>query len=496
MMFEDILKLFFVTYFFAYNSLNLVLILVSFYEVKFGFLNKLMHQFDGSVVSQHYPGVSILVPAYNEEKDIIESLHSLFRLNYPHLEIIVINDGSTDGTFRRIKRHFGFERAEIEPEGSLKTAQVLSVSELKRDVPPNIHRLLLIDKKNGGKADALNVGINFTTQPYVCSMDADSIMEHNAIIQIMRMLALKKTTVLSIGGQVGIVNGCELKEGQIVKYGLPRKWITLFQFTEYIRSFVAGRTAHAKVNALLVLSGVFSIIEKEILRNIGGYLTKYMDPEIAKKYVGYPRGTVCEDMEVIVRIHRYMQEEKVAGEIAFYPNPIAWTEAPERWADLGKQRDRWYRGLAESLWIHKKMFLNPRYGRIGLFAMPYQILFEFLGPLIEFFGYLSLPLIMYFGSEATLYLAWFMTASILYGSFISFLSVILGIWVEEDAAEVGEAHSLLAGNQFRSVVKVVLFAIGTNFFYRQYIVFWQIRGFIGFLRKKESWEKLERKGLG
>ncbi len=496
MLIEEIVKLFFVGYFFIYNSVNLVLILVSFYEVKFGFLNKIMHQFDASVISPNYPGVSILVPAYNEEKDIIESLHSLFRLNYPHLEIIVINDGSTDGTFRKIKRNFGFERSNVKPEGNLRTAEVLGVYELIKDVPPNIHKLLLIDKKNGGKADALNVGINFATQPYVCSMDADSIMERNAIIQIMRMLILKKTTVLSIGGQVGIVNGCELKEGEIVKFGLPKKWITLFQFTEYIRSFVAGRTAHAKVNALLVLSGVFSIIEKETLRNIGGYLTKYMDLDIAKKYVNYPRGTVCEDMEVIVRMHRYMQEEKISGEIAFYPNPIAWTEAPERWVDLGKQRDRWYRGLAESLWIHKKMFLNPRYGKIGLFAMPYQVFFEFLGPLIEFCGYLSLPLLMHFGSHAMLYLAWFMTASILYGSFISFLSVILGIWVEEDTVEVGEAHSLLAGNKFKTLIKVVLFAIGTNFFYRQYIVLWQIRGFIGFLKKKESWEKMERKGLG
>ncbi len=493
-LFEETIKLFFISYFFIYNSVNLILVIVSFLEVKFGTLHKLMHQFDAIVVNPHLPGVTILMPAYNEEKGIIQSIHSVLRLNYPKLEVVIINDGSTDGTLRRIKKHFHFEKSEALPGAELGTAEVLGVYELKKDIPKNVERILLIDKANGGKADALNVGVNYSKLVYVCSMDADSIIDEEAILQIMRMLTLKKKKVLAIGGQVGIVNGCEVKEGQVTHVGLPPKWITMFQFTEYIRSFVAGRTALASLKSLLVLSGVFSIFDRESVIKIGGYLTRFMDSDLARKYVGKPRGTVCEDMEIVVRLHRYIQEEKLSAEVAFYPHPIAWTEAPERWKDLGKQRDRWFRGLAESLTIHRKMFLNPFYKQIGLFAMPYQVLFEFLGPLIEMAGYATLPLFLIFGNASLLYLAWFFTAAILYGGLISFLSIILGLWLEEDWAS--QKGSMLKGGKLSKIIKVVLFALASNLFYRQYIVLWQLRGFIGFLKKKEAWEKLERKGLG
>ncbi|MBI2608883.1 MAG: glycosyltransferase family 2 protein [Deltaproteobacteria bacterium] len=494
-MIEEIIKIFFIFYFISYNTINLILIIIAFYEVKFGFYHSLIHEFGANIINPVQHGVSILVPAYNEEKNIVESIHSLLRLDYPQLEIIIINDGSTDGTLRRVKRHFGFEKSDIVPKTHLGTAKVLGVYALKEKTLNHFQRILLLDKENGGKADALNVGINYASLPYVCSMDADSIMEKDSISKLMRMFSVKKRPVIAIGGQVGIVNGCKLKEGEIVRYELPQKVITQIQLTEYLRSFVAGRTALANLNSLLILSGVFSIFEKEAVIKIGGYLTKFMDLDIAKKYVGKPQSTVCEDMEIIVRLHRYIQEEKINGEISFYPNPIAWTEAPERWTDLGKQRDRWYRGLAESLMIHKRMLLNPGYRQIGLFAMPYQFFFEFLGPLIEFLGYVCLPVVFFFGSDFLVYLKWFLAASILYGVFISCFSVIFGIFLEEENTKYSQKEHFLIENEFRKVLRILLLAMASNIFYRQFILLWQIRGFYGFLRKKESWEKMERRGL-
>ena len=494
------IQVFILAFLFIYNTLSLFIFFVAFFKIKKYIASGKLSNLDVLYSHPGLPALTFLMPAYNEENAINESLRSLMNLKYPKFEIIVINDGSTDSTLRRVINTFGFEKKQIKIPETLGTEPVLGVYELPHlklkefSKAQNITRILLIDKKNGGKADALNVGINSAQHHYVCSMDADSMMDQHALLMGMRPF-LDDPTVVSVGGQVGIANGCVVEKGRVVKVGLPKKAIELFQIVEYARSFTVGRTGLAALKSLVVLSGVFSIFQKDLVLKIGGYLTKNMKTSTGLRYCG-AKDTVCEDMEIVVRLHRYLYEHKIPARVEYLPFPLAWTEAPDSYLSLGKQRNRWFRGLSESVWFHKAMLFNPKLGRAGLFAMPYQFIFEFLGPLIEFLGYVTLPVFWALGYIHVTYFILFILLAVVYGMFLSVATLLIGIWFAKKYTTDYENYNLFFSSGVKNIIILIFFALLSNIGYRQFLLFWQAKGLWDVLKGKKSWEKFEHKGLG
>jgi cellulose synthase/poly-beta-1,6-N-acetylglucosamine synthase-like glycosyltransferase len=488
------LEILFLSYFFIYNSVNLFFVILSFSEVKRRVIGRAYEDLDMIMGSPFTPPISIIVPAYNEEKTIVESVRSLLNLKFPRFEIILVNDGSADETLRVLRDAFDMRRVDINYIEGITTAPVVGFYESKTFLKENIIRFVLVDKENGGKADALNCGINASLCPYFVSIDADSVIDDAALLQAFRVL-LSDKNIIAIGGQVAILNGSEVEGGRITKVRLPKSWIARFQLVEYIRSFTLGRTALARLNCLLIISGVFGIFNKHFVERIGGYLTRFLTSKIANEFTGYGKETVCEDMEIIVRMHRYVKEKNLKQKIFYVPHPLCWTEAPEDLNNLSKQRNRWHRGLIETLLFHKKILFNPGYGRIGLFAFPYYALFELLGAPVEFFGYVTLPFLFYFDRLNFAYLFLFLAVSVGYGALISVASLVISAWPEKVGETDESVKTLIYFNNLKEIATLVLFAALENFGYRQATVFWRMKGTIDFFVGKKGWEKFERIGF-
>ena len=407
------------------------------------------------------PGVSIIVPAYNEETGIVDTVRSLLRLNYPQFEVIVVDDGSKDGTLATLREAFGLIKAPGSYEARLETAAVTGVyrSLATREV-------VVIAKVNGGKADAMNVGINAASHPLVCVIDADSLMEEHALTQAVLPFIEDPTTVAA-GGIVRIGNGCVVDHGRVTDVRVPANWLARFQVIEYLRAFLAARVTHSALNALIIVSGAFGVFRRDITIDAGGFSTT----------------TIGEDMELIVRLHRHCRDRKRPYRIVFQPDPVVWTEAPESVAILSRQRNRWQRGTLQVLSRHAGMIGNPRYGRIGLLALPYYALFETVGPVIEFAG-LVLSIVGIAFGMIDWQMAWLLfLAAIVYGTLNSVAAVLL------------EELSFRRYLRFRDVITLLVVALLENFGYRQMTSWWRLRGVIDYLKGKNAWGAMTRKGL-
>jgi cellulose synthase/poly-beta-1,6-N-acetylglucosamine synthase-like glycosyltransferase len=441
------------------------------------------------------PLVTLLVPAYNEEVTICDSIRSLLRLRYPAFEIVICNDGSKDKTVQELLRAFHFVRTEIEYEEKLATAAIRGFYEVRGALPEGLTRLILIDKENGGKADALNACINVAQGEYVTSMDADSLLTPDALLLGARRILSDPEGIVAVGVQVGMSNGSVVRDGRVVEMRLPKTWIGRFQIVEYMRSFAQGRVAFASLRSLLVLSGVFALMRRDLVLAIGGFLTKRLRSRIAIEYCGAGVHTVCEDMEIVVRLHRYLLDKKLPGAITILPFPTAWTEAPENYRDIGKQRSRWYRGLWEVLSYHRSMIFNPRFRQVGLFSLPYQLFFEALAPLIECAGYLGLLVTLALDILSFKALATFFALAAAVNLSLSTLSILLCVRTQRGSVDAIEGLSLFRYDRLRDVVVLLVAGMVSNFGYRQYLVAWQLKGLYDFLKGKQGWDKFARKGF-
>ena len=349
-----------------------------------------------------YRPISIIVPAYNEEKTIIASLENLLTLSFPEYEIIVVNDGSSDETLQRIIANFSM--IEVERPLSLRLPHEPIRGQYVSLRNPN---LTLIDKENGGKADALNVGINASRFPLFCSMDADSLLEGDALTRASKLF-VEDREIIATGGIIRVLNGCSVDGGRISSVKTPRRFIECFQSVEYVRGFLTGRTSWNSFNSLLIISGAFGIFRKDMVMEIGGY-----------------RRSVGEDMDLVVRLHRHCCKEKIPYKIHFVPDPVCWTQVPNDYLSLLKQRNRWHRGLIDSLRFSRGMLFNPRYGKVGMVGIPYFILIEALGPAIEFLGYLSFVIFFFFGYLNREFAMLFLLVSVLWGMWLNVASIML-----------------------------------------------------------------------
>ncbi len=491
----------FLVYFVTYNTYTLGLVLLSAAVVRRRVASHFTDDLDLLDESFFTKPLTVIVPAYNEEVTIVDSVTNLLHLDYPRFEVVVVNDGSTDRTMARLLQAFRLRRHDLPYREAIGTARVRALYEGTIPLPAGVMHLYVIDKENGGKADALNAGINASTAPYVVSLDADSILDQRALKEMMRLIQ-EDPRIVAVGGQVAIANGCTVRQGRVVSVGLPRHPLARFQMVEYLRSFTTGRTALDRLGCVLILSGVFAVFEKEVLIRAGGYLTPFVEHRVVLEYVGQRAGTVCEDMEVVVRLHRYLRDKGLDRRIAFLPHPVAWTECPESLLSLRKQRGRWHRGLRESLLYHRRMLFQPRYGRIGWFALPTFWFFEYWGPVIEAMGYLFLVAALVLGPVLGTsivngpFVAAFSFAALGYGILVNVAAVLVGAWRFQFGLADRLQRGLLPFNRKRDVARLLLFAVLENFGYRQLTLYWRLRGLWDAWRGKTGWEKFARLGFG
>jgi cellulose synthase/poly-beta-1,6-N-acetylglucosamine synthase-like glycosyltransferase len=312
--------------------------------------------------------VSIIVPAFNEEGSIVAAVRSFVTLHYPKFEVIVINDGSTDGTMARLIEGFALVEEPRVWARTLPTQPVTRVMRSLRD--PG---LVVVEKENGGKADAVNAGINLARYPLIAPVDSDCLLDELAILRATRNF-VKDESVIAVGGTVRPLNGATISGGRATALRMPRRWVERLQVVEYARAFFLGRAGWSRMGALLIISGAFGIFRRDAVLKVGGFWT----------------GTLGEDMELVMRLHKEYTNARVPYRIVFSPDPICWTEVPSDLRTLLGQRSRWHRGLLTNLWRHRDMLCNPRYGRLGMFAVPFFWVFEALGPVIEVVGFTSL----------------------------------------------------------------------------------------------------------
>ena len=409
------------------------------------------------------PPISILVPARNEEKTIVESVRSLLALDYPELEVVVVNDGSTDGTLGLLTTHFDLTRTDMLHVSEIPTEPVRAVFMSNVD-----RRLLVLDKQsNGRKADALNAALNAASSPFVCAIDADAILEKDALLRIMAPVLSDPARVVATGGIVRVVNGTEVKQGAVHKVRLPKGFLEVMQVVEYLRTFLVGRQGWAEFNMLLIISGAFGVFRRDLCRQIGGFRAS----------------SVGEDLDLVVRMHRHLRERNEEYRVGFVPDPVCWTEVPSSMKSLASQRARWQSGLTDVLWQNRDMLFNRRYGRIGFLALPYHWVFECVAPIVEVVGWGTMIAAACLGLLSGKFFVEFLLFGYLFGTLISIGSVLI------------EEMTYHRYNESRDLSRLILTCFLEHFPYRQLNSLWRLKGLWQYAAGKEAWPQIERIGF-
>lgn len=433
-------------------------------------------------------GVAILVPAHNEAATVVESVCSLLALDYPEYEVIVINDGSTDSTLDALTQAF-----DLRPDSTVYT-DVLGTAPVRQVfVSGSDSRLRAVDKLNSGKADSLNVGLALTAMPLVVTLDSDSLLAPSALGRLAGLF--RSRNAAAAGGLITAANGAQVEFGRVVTAHLPRQALVMFQLVEYLMSYTVGRIALSAAGSLMVLSGAFTMFDRKLLLECGGFLTRNNRHAYIRGITrGRPAGTVCEDMEVIVRLHRYTREKKLRRPVVFDPWPVAWTEVPSTLGQLARQRNRWQRGLLESLVLHRSMWFEPAYGAAGLLGVPYQLLYVAIAPLAQVAGLALLVWLAVSGEANAWWLLGALGATALGGGVIAALVTTA---VERRFAHQSAVN--LEAMRYRSFwdwLRLVAYAMVSGPVYGPLRAAFQLWGTWDWLVGQKSWYKFERTGFG
>ncbi|AKT52936.1 glycosyltransferase [Arsenicicoccus sp. oral taxon 190] len=451
-------------YFALVNTSYLVLILLA--ARRFAVEQRRRHVLGASEsVSRSAPGVSVIVPAYNEAAGIVTAVRSMLALRYPRFEVVVVDDGSSDETLERLVRAFDLVAVPRE----------LPTDVVTREQPTAIYvprtgrgSLVVVTKPNSGRSESVNVGINASNEPLVVFVDADSILEPDALVAVAAPFVDDPVRTVATGGVIRAVNGCKVSSGRVIDVRLGRRWIERIQVVEYLRAFLLGRTGWASLRCLILISGAFGMFRRDVLVEVGGL----------------DAGSIGEDFELVMRVHRHLRRAGRPYRVEFVPEPIVWTEVPSTPAVLRRQRSRWHRGLWETLWAYRGMLLDPRHGRIGLLALPYYWVFELLAPLLEVIGIVVVLVGLAVGAVNVPFAMLFLAVAYAYSIFVAV------------AALAVEEASFAKYSRWGDLGWLVLAAVVENLGYRQVVAWWCLEGWWASLRgRPQKWGVMTRAGF-
>ena len=413
------------------------------------------------------PSITIIAPAYNESLNVVENVRSLLSNHYVNYNVIIVNDGSKDDSLEKLIEAYDLEKIDYLINEKIKTKPLRSG--VYKSKNPAFEKLMVVDKENGGKADALNMGLNISTSKYVACIDADCLLLEDALQKMIKpFLEVTDTKVIATGGVIRIANSCVIRSGKLIDINLPKNLLVQSQILEYLRAFLLGRMAWSRLNGLLVISGAFGVFDKKIAIEVGGYDTN----------------TVGEDMEIIVRMRRYMEEQGRKYKVSYIPDPLCWTEAPDNYKIFISQRNRWTRGTIETLRKHRKIAFNPKYGSFGLLSYPYWLIFERLAPIIEVIGLIYFVVLIILKEVRWEFALSFLVLAYLF----SVLFSIVALYSEE-----------LTFNQYKKKgtgYKLVLISALEPFILHPFKLYAAIRGNIDYyFNRNKKWGVMQRKGL-
>jgi cellulose synthase/poly-beta-1,6-N-acetylglucosamine synthase-like glycosyltransferase len=452
-----------ITYFAIVNGTYLVFTVIAWRALSSHLRGRTYSAVEEAFNSPFTPGITVILPAFNEAAGIVECVYSLLALRYPTYEVVVVNDGSTDDTLARLTAAFDLVPARRAVRTAIPTRQIKG-SYVSRRSPA----VWVLDKDNGGKADALNAGISAAHHPYVCCLDADALMETDALLRVAAPILDDPENVVATGGIVRIANGSTIDHGRVTSVRLPRNALAILQVLEYFRAFLIGRVGWTWLNALLIISGAFGVFQRAAVEEVGGYATD----------------TVGEDMELVVRLHRHFRARGLPYRIEFVADPVCWTEVPEDLISLSRQRRRWHRGLGQTVWRHRNVTFNPRYGAFGLLAMPYFVFLEFLGPVVETVG-------------TALTIVAFIVGDLSGASFLGFLVLAFLVAILLSIAALAlEEFNFRRHQRTRDIVSLVCYTLLENLGYRQLNALWRMIAFVDLARRKQDWGAHKRRGIG
>jgi cellulose synthase/poly-beta-1,6-N-acetylglucosamine synthase-like glycosyltransferase len=452
---------FVVVYFVVLNSVYMILLLFSTPQVFKRAQELEIEEDELFYQNKPFPPITIIAPAYNEGPIVKDSLGFMLKLKYPHYEVILVNDGSSDDTLDVVTKNFDLYK--VPPAFQIKIKSKPIRAFYKSRTYPN---LLVINKENGGKADSLNAGLNASQFSYFLALDADTLIAEDALYRAISPMITQKN-VIATGGTVGVINDCLFEDGKVVEVRFPRSYHAGIQVIEYIRAYLFGRVGWNWLGGNLVISGAFGLFNKQIVLDNGGYLTE----------------TVGEDLELTLKLHNSQLSKGERYKIVSIPDTVCWTEVPEDRGTLSRQRERWHRGLIDSMFRHKGMFMNPKYGITGIFTFPFFVFGEMLSPIIELLGWLSFPVGLYLGIINFKFFFLFILASVGLSLLLTFSSILLA------QVSLGKYHSE------KDFLKMFLFTILENLGYRQMTVIWRLKGFIKYFQGNKSWGEMKRIGI-
>lgn len=470
-----------IIYYLSYFLIDIILYFIFVFNIRFRKKNV------KPAFSHHDFSVTVVVPAYNEEVSIIDCLEMLGEIEYGDFEIIVVNDGSKDQTMEKLLKHYAPEVHEKLPAN-----EGLTVKPIRKVWSDSERNIIFIDKENGGKADAINAAINYSTRKYICTLDADSILDKNALLRVMEQFAADPSTFVA-GGMLAVANEVVIRNNQVTSLRMPRNIWVLWQIVEYIKSFLISRVGLGKLNSILVMSGAFSVFRRDDLVSAGGYLTAINHSPYILQTVGRHRQTLCEDMEIVLRLWRYHHEHKHKVRAVFLPLPVCWTEVPDNSRNLFRQRVRWHTGLAESLSFHLKMMFDPAYKVTGLFAMPYYFFFELFSPLVKV---LTIAFLIIASLTQLINISWVVMmiigTTLITAIITSSMTVLTEYWSYRQSSA---NRSALRYHGTWEWILLILAGLVSDFSYSFYRSYAQLKGLWDFLLKKNNWNKFERKGI-
>ena len=450
------------SYFFLGNGFYTVLLLLSLRATSIHVRRLTYQGLDALRKSPLTPPLTIIIPAWNEAGVITHAVASALQADYPQLQIIVVDDGSTDLTLDRLIENFQLVEIDGTYHPTLPTAPLRAFY-----LNPEIPNLLVVSKVRGGKPDALNAGINLCRSPYFCNLDADCLLERDALLRLMDPIVNSTVETVVSSGIVRILNGCATRNGRVVKVGLPSRALERFQVVEYLRSFLCGRTGWHLLGGTLIVSGAFAVFHRATVIEAGGFC----------------HDTVTEDMDLVVSLHQWAADKHRKVHISFTSDPVCWTECPASLTMLARQRRRWQLGLCQTLWKHSAILFRQKYGIVGCLSFPFHSYVEGLGAAVETLGYLLLPLGFLFGLVSPFVLMVFVLLGFIYGSFLSVGAVLV------------EELTYRRYPRFRDLLTLLGYAAFENFGYRQLILYFRFQGTLKFLAGSRHWEKVSHAGV-